>query len=106
MRVLVTGAAGHLGRALMHLLGKRGYQAVGTDSVAGPDVSLLGDLRDAQWVTRHVQNFDAILHLATLHKPPVATHSRQEFVDVNVNGTLNLLGAPIQWMNKASKRCG
>lgn len=49
---------------------------------------------------------DAILHLATLHKPHVATHSRQDFVDVNVNGTLILLGAPIQWMNKASKRCG
>jgi len=90
----------------MRLLGKQGYQAVGTDIVAGPDVSLLGDLRDAQWVTRHVHNFDAILHVATLHKPHVATHSRQDFVDVNVSGTLNLLEGPIQWMNKASKRCG
>lgn len=106
MRVLVTGAAGHLGRALLRLLTEKGYQAVGTDIVAGPDVLLLGDLRDAQWVTRHVHNFDAILHVATLHKPHVATHSRQDFVDVNVSGTLNLLEGPIQWMNKASKRCG
>jgi nucleoside-diphosphate-sugar epimerase len=32
-----------------------------------------------------------VLHAATLHKPHVATHSRQDFVDVNVTGTLNLL---------------
>ena len=33
----------------------------------------------------------AVLHTATLHKPHVATHSRQDFVDVNITGTLNLL---------------
>jgi UDP-glucose 4-epimerase len=33
----------------------------------------------------------AVLHAATLHKPHVGTHSRQEFVDTNVTGTLNLL---------------
>jgi nucleoside-diphosphate-sugar epimerase len=27
----------------------------------------------------------------TLHKPHVATHCRQEFVDTNITGTLNLL---------------
>jgi UDP-glucose 4-epimerase len=32
-----------------------------------------------------------VLHTATLHKPHVATHGRQDFVDVNVSGTLNLL---------------
>ena len=32
-----------------------------------------------------------VLHAATLHKPHVATHSRQEFVDTNITGTLNLL---------------
>jgi nucleoside-diphosphate-sugar epimerase len=33
----------------------------------------------------------AVLHAATLHKPHVATHDRQAFVDTNVSGTLNLL---------------
>ena len=32
-----------------------------------------------------------VLHAATLHKPHVATHGRQDFVDTNVTGTLNLL---------------
>jgi UDP-glucose 4-epimerase len=38
-----------------------------------------------------MQGVDAVLHTATLHKPHVVTHSRQEFVDTNITGTLNLL---------------
>ena len=34
---------------------------------------------------------EAIVHAATLHKPQVGTHTRQQFVDTNVTGTLNLL---------------
>ena len=33
----------------------------------------------------------AVFHTATLHKPHVATHSRQDFVATNITGTLNLL---------------
>lgn len=32
-----------------------------------------------------------VFHTATLHKPHVATHTRQQFVDTNVTGTLNVL---------------
>ena len=34
---------------------------------------------------------DAVLHTATLHKPHIGSHRRQNFVDTNVTGTLNLL---------------
>jgi nucleoside-diphosphate-sugar epimerase len=34
---------------------------------------------------------DTVLHAGTLHKPHVATHSRQDFIDTNITGTLNLL---------------
>jgi nucleoside-diphosphate-sugar epimerase len=34
---------------------------------------------------------EVVLHAATLHKPHVATHGRQDFIDTNVTGTLNLL---------------
>jgi nucleoside-diphosphate-sugar epimerase len=34
---------------------------------------------------------EAVLHTATLHKPHVATHTRQDFVETNVTGTLTLL---------------
>jgi len=33
----------------------------------------------------------AVFHAATLHKPHVATHRRQDFVDTNITGTLNLV---------------
>jgi UDP-glucose 4-epimerase len=32
-----------------------------------------------------------VFHAATLHKPHVATHSRQHFIDTNITGTLHLL---------------
>jgi nucleoside-diphosphate-sugar epimerase len=38
-----------------------------------------------------MRNVDAIVHTATLHKPHVVTHRRQDFIDTNVTGTLNLL---------------
>jgi nucleoside-diphosphate-sugar epimerase len=34
---------------------------------------------------------EAVMHTATLHKPHLGTHSRQDFVDTNIAGTLNLL---------------
>ncbi len=39
---------------------------------------------------------EAIVHTATLHKPDIARHSCQAFVEVNVGGTLNLLEAAIE----------
>jgi UDP-glucose 4-epimerase len=38
-----------------------------------------------------MQGVDAVLHVATLHKPHVATHAREAFVETNVRGTLILL---------------
>jgi UDP-glucose 4-epimerase len=38
-----------------------------------------------------MQGVDVVLHTATLHKPHVASHTRQDFVDVNIAGTLSLL---------------
>jgi nucleoside-diphosphate-sugar epimerase len=38
-----------------------------------------------------MQGVTTVFHAATLHKPHVATHSPQEFVDTNITGTLNLL---------------
>ena len=42
-----------------------------------------------------MKGVDAVFHTASLHKPHVITHSRQEFVDTNITGTLNLLEAAV-----------
>src|SRR6202000_2529433 len=42
-----------------------------------------------------MQGASAVIHAATLHKPHVATHSKREFIDTNVCGTLTLLESAI-----------
>ncbi len=91
MRVLVTGSSGHLGEALVRTLQTSSHQVVGLDTTTSPFTSNVGSIADRSCVRRCMQGVDAVLHTATLHKPHVVTHRRQEFVDTNITGTLNLL---------------
>ncbi|MEQ8935188.1 MAG: NAD(P)-dependent oxidoreductase [Amphiplicatus sp.] len=91
MRVLVTGSAGHLGEALMRYLKTTDHESVGVDIADSPCTTRTGTVVDRSFVRDAMQGVDAVLHAATLHKPHVATHSRQDFVDTNISGTLNLL---------------
>ncbi|KND94254.1 UDP-glucose 4-epimerase [Tolypocladium ophioglossoides CBS 100239] len=93
MDVLVTGSAGHLGTALMLTLPSLGFTPLGIDILASPTTTHVGSVSDRAFVKdvlaanpiRHV------LHAATLHKPHVGSHSKQQFVETNVTGTLVLL---------------
>ena len=91
MRILVTGSAGHLGEALMRTLRDSEHEPIGIDVLASPFTDIVGSIVDRETVRRAMHGIDAVLHAATLHKPHVATHRSQDFVDVNVTGTLNLL---------------
>jgi UDP-glucose 4-epimerase len=91
MRALVTGSSGHLGEALVRTLKERGAETVGLDIVPAAFTSRVGSIVDRGLVKRCMEGVDVVFHTATLHKPHVGTHSRQDFVDTNVSGTLNLL---------------
>jgi UDP-glucose 4-epimerase len=91
MKVLITGSSGHLGEALVRTLRDRGREAIGVDIAAGPFTTQVGSITDRAFVARCMAGVGIVLHAATLHKPHVATHSRQDFVDTNITGTLNLL---------------
>jgi UDP-glucose 4-epimerase len=91
MKVLVTGSAGHLGEALMRTLPSGGHVPIGIDICASPYTDHVGSITDREFVRRSMQGIEGVVHAATLHKPHLATHTRQEFVDVNITGTLNLL---------------
>jgi nucleoside-diphosphate-sugar epimerase len=91
MRVLVTGSAGHLGEALVRTLRDASHQVVSLDITPSFFTSRVGSVADRNCVRQCVRGVDAILHTATLHKPHIATHNRQDFVDTNITGTLNLL---------------
>jgi nucleoside-diphosphate-sugar epimerase len=95
MKILVTGSSGHLGEALMRTLPALGHDAVGVDIVRSPFTHVTGSIADRAVVDACMRGVDVVLHAATLHKPHVATHSRQDFVDTNVTGTLNLLEASV-----------
>lgn len=95
MTVLVTGSSGHLGEAVMRLLRAEGREARGLDLVPGPMTDLTGTITDTDLVTRAMAGVEAVVHAATLHKPHVATHTRQDFVDTNITGTLTLLEAAV-----------
>lgn len=75
----------------MRTLRDLGHDAVGLDIVEGPFTTHVGSIVDRACVRRSMTGVETIYHAATLHKPHVATHSRQDFVDTNITGTLNLL---------------
>ncbi len=95
MKILVTGSSGHLGEALMrspadprshrhrYRRRRRSRSVVGLHR------------RPRRSVDACMRGVDAVLHAATLHKPHVATHRRQDFIDANITGTLNLLEAAV-----------
>jgi UDP-glucose 4-epimerase len=91
MRLLVTGSAGHVGEALVRTLRDSRHEVVGIDVLDSPHTTSVGSVTDRPFVRRCMAGVRAVFHAAALHKPHVATHSRQDFVDVNVTGTLNLL---------------
>ncbi len=95
MRVLVTGSAGHLGEALMRTLACSGHEAVGLDIKSSPFTHRVGSIVDRGFVEQCMRGIEVVLHAATLHKPHIETHSRQDFIDTNITGTLNLLEAAV-----------
>ncbi|NJO36764.1 MAG: NAD(P)-dependent oxidoreductase [Rhizobiales bacterium] len=91
MTILVTGSSGHLGEALMRCLAAEQRPARGLDIRPSPFTTHVGSITDREVVRDAMDGVAAVLHTATLHKPHVATHGRQDFIDVNISGTLNLL---------------
>ncbi len=75
----------------MRTLQNSQHDAVGLDVKTSPFTQRVGSITDRGFVKECMHGIDAVIHSATLHKPHIATHSRQDFVDTNVTGTLNLL---------------
>ena len=95
MRLLLTGTSGWLGRFLALRLRTGGHTVIGLDVAPGPDTKIIGSVADRGVVERAFAEHavEAVIHAGALHKPDIARHPVQAFIDVNVTGTLNLLRA-------------
>ena len=93
MRILLTGSSGWLGQTLAPRLRALGHAVVGLDPVASPHTALVGSIADRELVRRALaeHGIEAIIHSGALHKPDLERHGPDAFVEVNVQGTLNLL---------------
>lgn len=94
MRILVTGSSGKLGSVTVKHLANFGYMVTGLDIADSATTNLIADVKDRNKILEVTQGFDAVIHTAALHGRHMdLNYSRDEFVDTNIKGTLNLLNA-------------
>ena len=105
MKLLITGAAGFIGSAVMRAAFARGHEAVGFDaltyaavpgSLDGVDAPLItGDIRDADALAKAFADHspDAVLHLAAESHVDRSIDGPGDFITTNLVGTYTLLEA-------------
>ena len=108
-KVLVTGADGFIGSHLTEYLVRAGYDvrafvlynsfnSYGWLDTIPKEVKdqiefFAGDVRDPNGMREAMKGIDTVYHLAALIAIPYSYHSPDNYVDVNIKGTLNVLQA-------------
>lgn len=108
-KVLVTGADGFIGSHLVDHLVDKGYNVKAfvlynsfnsygwLDSFSKEKLKNIevfsGDIRDPNGIRVAMEGIDIVYHLAALIAIPYSYHSPDNYVDVNIKGTLNILQA-------------
>ncbi|MGY0216384.1 NAD-dependent epimerase/dehydratase family protein [Endozoicomonadaceae bacterium StTr2] len=95
MKILVTGSAGRIGRAIYIKL-MQSHDVSGFDRIPCSTADYIGDIRDASLVSKAVEGVDVIIHAAALHAPHVALMSNDEFESINIKATESLALQGIQ----------
>ena len=89
MRVLVTGSAGRVGRAIYIKL-MRTHDVVGVDRTPCSTTDFIGDIRDTDFMAKALKDVDIVVHTAALHAPHVGLLGDSEFQSINVDATEQL----------------
>jgi nucleoside-diphosphate-sugar epimerase len=90
VKILITGAAGRIGRAIHAELAPH-HDAVGLDRRPGPAVRHVGELDDVALLRSALRDVEAVVHVAALHAPQVGAVPDAEFQRVNVDATRQLV---------------
>jgi len=106
---LVTGAAGFIGSNLVEALLNMGYKVRGLDDLStgkqanvdlfmhNPDYTFIkGDIRDLDACLDACKDVDYVLHQAAWGSVPRSIELPLLYEEININGTLNMLGAAKQ----------
>ncbi|WP_433711869.1 NAD-dependent epimerase/dehydratase family protein [Nocardia sp. CA-084685] len=98
MRVLVTGAAGYLGRAVVSALTEAGHDAVAMVHTARPNIVQAKEIRcadlfDSVALRRAVDGVDAVCHLAGRTRVRESMADPLRYFGVNTVGTIAVLDA-------------
>lgn len=64
LRILVTGSSGHLGEALVRVLGSRGHEMVGLDVKPSHWTTHVASVTDRAVVREALDGVDAVVHTA------------------------------------------
>lgn len=97
MKILVTGSSGQLGKAVADNLKSYNHDVIGIDIVQGNHTDVLIDITEKDAVEQITKNIDVIIHTAALHgKHYELNYAREDFINTNILGTLNLLNAAVK----------
>jgi len=97
MKILITGNRGFIGSHLYEYLEEKGHQVIGIDNNFHPckkaSKGIIGDIRNKQLIDEYVKKVDIVFHLAAIIHVDYSIKYPYETLDVNCNGTLNVLDA-------------
>jgi UDP-glucose 4-epimerase len=101
MRVLVTGGAGFIGRALSNRLVRQNHEVLVIDDLSAGDESGLeravlftrGDVNDVPKLWTLLQGVHCVFHLAARVSVPQSVLYPREYNSVNVGGTVSVMEA-------------
>jgi|TARA_B110000908_G_scaffold170282_1_gene229382 UDP-glucose 4-epimerase len=104
-KYLITGGSGFIGSHIAEYLSKKGNEVAILDNLRtgfdhnldGLNVNFVnGDIRNEALVNEVAKKADAIFHLAALVSVPESLLKIKECIDINANGTINVLEAAKQ----------
>ncbi|MDC0859207.1 SDR family NAD(P)-dependent oxidoreductase [Candidatus Pelagibacter sp.] len=112
MKIFLTGSEGFIGSHLLQSLIQKGHKVkalVQYNSFGNVGhlkyldkkyekkyIKLFGDIRDADFLEKNIQECDIVINLAALIAIPYSYESVESYIDTNIVGTFNVLKASLK----------